>query len=178
MRNLLGSTQIHDKWTCFDAIRFLEAVETVCKNVEIYENLWKSLKILDQYFTKINENSWFEHVKVTLCKIMWFSRPERFWPRSGNTLAQVPKFWRFWCENCSDPPKSTKVNAFWRNSLAGSDQDRMQKRWNLWTYVKIIENPRLVPYKNQRKFVFWARQANTLQNHMIFTPRALLATFR
>ena len=122
------------KWTALEAIRFLEAVRTVCKNCEICGNPSKSQKILDEYPTKIIEKSCFEHVSMALSKIMWFSRPERFWSRSGNTLPQVPKFCGFWSENCSDPTKSTKMNAFGSNSLPGSGQNRVQKRWNLWNW--------------------------------------------
>ena len=39
------------------------------KNDEICENPRKSTKILDEYPTKINEKSRFEHVQVTLLKI-------------------------------------------------------------------------------------------------------------
>ena len=117
------------------------------QNVEIHENSWKPSKILDEYPTKIYEKSCFEHVKVTLRRKAWFSCPERFWPRSGNTLPQAPKFCGFWFENCSDPPKSTKMNVVWRNSLPGSGQNRMQKRWNSWKFVKIVENHRWVQRK-------------------------------
>ena len=58
---------------------------------------------------------------------MWFSRLERFWSRSGNTLPQSPKFCGFWPENCSDPSKSTKMNAFYRNLRPGSNQNHAQK---------------------------------------------------
>ena len=53
----------------------------------------------------MHENPRFEHVQVTLCKKSWFSCPERFWPRSGNTLHQSSKFRGFWTENKSDPCK-------------------------------------------------------------------------
>ena len=150
----------------FDAIRFLEAIKIVCKNVEICEHMWKSLKILDQYLTKINEKSCFEHVKLTLCKIIWFSRTERFWPRSGNTLAQVPKFWRFSCENCSDPSKS----ALWKQSKPYAKTLK---------FIKIVENHRSTKINENSWFEhvkltfckiiwfsrperFWPRSDNTL----------------
>ena len=101
------------KWTHLIAIRFLLAIRTMRKNVEIRENLQKSSKILDDYPTKINEKSCFEHVQVTLCKITWFSRPERLWSRSGNTLPQSPKFCGFWPENCSDPSKIHENECIW-----------------------------------------------------------------
>ena len=115
-RKLLESIKNPRKWTHLIAIRFLVAIRTMRKNVEIRENLRKSSKILDEYPTKINEKSCFEHVQVTLCKITWFSRPERLWSRSSNTLPQSPKFNGFWPENCTNPSKSTKINGFDSNS--------------------------------------------------------------
>ena len=166
------------EWTRLEANCILEAFKSMCKNMEKHWNPRKSSKIIDEYPTKIIEKSCFEHVSVALSKIMWFSRPERFWSRSGNTLPQAPKFCGFWSENCSDQSKSTKTDAFGTDSPPGSGQKRMQKLRNLWKSVKIFENPRCVPYKNQRKIVFWARFADTLQNNVIFTPGALLVTFR
>ena len=60
------------------------------------------------------------------------------------------------------PKNTTKMNAFGSNSLPGSDQNRVQKLWNIWKSLKIVENPRSVPYKIRRKIVFWARQGCTL----------------
>ena len=93
------------KWTHLEAIHDLEAFKSMHKNSWKTRNLRKSTKILDEYPTKMHENSCFEHVQVTLCKKSWFSCPERFWPRSGNTLHQSPKFRGFWTENWSDPCK-------------------------------------------------------------------------
>ena len=56
------------KRTPFEAVCLLEAFKTMRKNVEICENPRKSSKILDEYPTKIDEKSRFEHVQVTLCK--------------------------------------------------------------------------------------------------------------
>ena len=70
------------------------------------------------------------------------------------------------------------MNTCGTNSPRGSGQSRVQKLRNLWKSVKIAENPRWVPYKNQRKIVFWARLGGTFQNNVIFTPGALLVTFR
>ena len=53
-----------------ESIRLLEAVRSVCENCEICENQSKSLKILDQYPTKIIEKLCVEHVSVVLSKIM------------------------------------------------------------------------------------------------------------
>ena len=166
------------KWTHLEVICLLEAFKTTRENDEICENPWKSSKILDEYPTKIDEKCSFEHVQVTLCKKAWFSRPERFWPRSGNALQQAPKFHGFSSENCSDPYQIHKMNVFGCDLPPRSVQNDMQKWWNLWKSVKIVENPRWVPYKNQRKIVFGACSGSTLQNSAIFMSGALLTTFK
>ena len=142
------------KWTRLAAICLLEAFKTTRKNDEICENPWKSSKILDEYSTKIDEKSRFEHVQVTLCKKAWFSRPGRFWSRSGNALHKAPKFHGFSYENCSDAYKIQKMNAFRSALPPGSVQNDAQKWWNLWKSVKIDENPRCVPYKIDEKSGF------------------------
>ena len=147
-------------------------------NDEICENPWKSSKILDEYPTKIDEKSRFEHVQVTLCKKAWFSRPERFWSRSGNALDQAPKFHGFSSENCSDPYRIQKMNVFRSDLPPGSVQNDARKRWNMWKSVKIVENPRWVPYKNRREMHFWPRPGNTLEKSVIFTSGTILVTFR
>ena len=93
------------KWAYPDAICLFEAFKTTQKNKAQSWNRRKSSKILDGEPSKVREKSRFEHGQVTLCKIPWFSCSERFWPRSGNTLHQSPKFRGFWTENWSDACK-------------------------------------------------------------------------
>ena len=70
------------------------------------------------------------------------------------------------------------MNAIWSDLPPGSIQNDAQKCWNLWKSVKIVENPRWVPYKNRWKITFWPRPGYTLQKSVIFTFGALLITFR
>ena len=115
IRKFVGSMQTVAKWTHLEAILDLEAFKSMHKNSWKTRNLRKSTKILDEYPTKMHENSRFEHIQVTLCKKSWFSCPERFWPRSGNTLHQASKFRGFLSENWSDPCKLSQNERIWKS---------------------------------------------------------------
>ena len=115
--------------------------------------------ISSSIFTRISYQIYtFDHVPVTLCT------------KCRNVMDLS--------ENCSDAYKLQKMNAFRSHLPPGSVQNDAQKRWNLWKSVKIVENPRWVPYKNLRKIKFWARPGNSLQKSVIFTSGIFMATFR